>query len=155
MLRESFTDTMKILRDPDFQELLVDYPRPPRTFLVAPGVEDTVASEWLIKGATGQEYKPADYLKAFEAFVRDQRRPGRRDPILLSRPQDWGSQPLRELRDALSQAPEHFTEDNLQRAFEATHHKALVDIISMVKRAALDTSPLSQRRSGSTRRSSK
>ncbi len=42
----------------------------------------------------------------------------------------------------LTQAPEHFTETNLQRAFQATHHKALVDIISMVKRAASETSPL-------------
>jgi len=40
------------------------------------------------------------------------------------------------------QTPEHFTEDNLRRAFLVAHHKALVDIISMVKRAALDTSPL-------------
>src|SRR5262249_13779812 len=31
---------------------------------------------------------------------------------------------------------------NLRRAFEVTHHKALVDIISMVKRAAIDDSPL-------------
>ena len=73
------TDTMKILRDKDFQDLLVNYPRPPRTFFVASGVEDEVSSEWLIKGATGQEYKPADYLKAFETFVRDQRRPRRSD----------------------------------------------------------------------------
>src|SRR5205823_2019415 len=62
--------------------------------------------------------------------------------ILLSKPQGWGSEPLRELRQALSQTPEHFTEDNLRRAFQVAHHKALVDIISMVKRAALDTSPL-------------
>ena len=61
---------------------------------------------------------------------------------MLSRPQGWGSQPLRELRQALAQTPEHFTEDNLRRAFQVAHHKALVEIISMVKRAALDTSPL-------------
>ena len=73
MLRESLTDTMKILRDKDFQDLLVNYPRPPRTFFVASGVEDEVTSEWLIKGATGKEYKPADYLEAFETFVRDER----------------------------------------------------------------------------------
>jgi type I restriction enzyme R subunit len=62
--------------------------------------------------------------------------------ILLSRPKDWGATPLTELREALKQAPEHFTEANLQRAFHAAHHKALADIISMVKRAAVDTSPL-------------
>jgi len=142
MLRESFTDTMKTLKNEDFQDLLVSYPRPPRTFLVAATVQDEVSSEWLIKGATGQEYKPQDYLTAFEAFVSANADHVEAIAILLSRPQSWGSQPLRELRQALLQAPEHFTEDNLRRAFQVAHHKALVDIISMVKRAALDTSPL-------------
>ena len=141
-LRESFTDTMKILRDRDFQDLLVSYPRPPRTFLVAATVQDEVSSEWLIKGATGQEYKPADYLTAFGTFIRANANQVEAISILLSRPEGWGSQPLRDLRLALLQTPEHFTEDNLRRAFQVTHHKALVDIISMVKRAALDTSPL-------------
>lgn len=142
MLRESFTDTMKILRDKDFQELLVSYPRPPRTFLVAATVQDEVSSEWLIKGATGQEYKPADYLTAFETFIRANADQVEAIAILLSRPQGWGSQALRDLREALLKTPEHFTEDNLRRAFQIAHHKALVDVISMVKRAALDTSPL-------------
>lgn len=142
MLRESFTDTMHTLRDKDFQDLLVNYPRPPRTFLVAATVQDEVSSEWLIKGATGQEYKPADYLTAFETFIRANANQVEAISILLSRPQSWGSQALRELRQSLSQTPEHFTEDNLRRAFQVAHHKALVDIISMVKRAALDTSPL-------------
>ncbi len=142
LLRGSFGPTMKILRDPEFQRLLVEYPRGQRTFIVAPGVIDDVSSEWLIKAGTGQEYKPADYLLAFASFVHDKAEDVRALSILLSRPQEWGAEPLTELRQALTQAPEHFTEANLQRAFHATHHKALVDIISMVKRAALDTSPL-------------
>lgn len=142
MLRESLSDTMKLLRDKDFQALLVSYPRPPRTFFVASEVQDEVSSEWLIKGATGQEYKPADYLKAFEEFVRSNADHVEAISILLSRPQAWGSQSLRNLREALAQTPEHFTEVNLRRAFQVAHHKALIDIISMVKRAALDTSPL-------------
>jgi len=141
-LREAFTDTMCILRDKDFQTLLGNYPRPSRTFLVATTAQDTVDSEWLIKGATGKEYKPADYLIAFEEFVRANADHVEAISILLSRPQGWGSEALRELREALLQAPEHFTEDNLRRAFQVAHHKALVDIISMVKRAVLDTSPL-------------
>jgi len=142
LLRESFTDTMRILRDEDFQDLLLNYPRPPRTFLVAATVQDEVSSEWLIKGATGQEYKPQDYLDAFETFVRDNADHVEAISILLSRPQGWGSQALRELRQALSHTPEHFTEENLCRAFQIAHHKALVDIISMVKRAAVNASPL-------------
>jgi type I restriction enzyme R subunit len=61
---------------------------------------------------------------------------------LLSRPSDWRPETLVELRDALKAAPEHFTQENLERAHRATYHKALVDIISMVKRAALDSAPL-------------
>jgi type I restriction enzyme R subunit len=142
MLREAFAETMSLLRDRAFQDLLVDYPRPPRTFLVAVETKDEVTSEWLIKGATGREFKPTDYLNAFETFVRDNADQVEAISILLSRPQAWGTEALQELRQALAQAPEHFTETNLQKAFEVAHHKALVDIISMVKRAARESSPL-------------
>jgi type I restriction enzyme R subunit len=142
LLKANFTETMKLLRDADFQRLLVDYPRPMRVFVVAPAVEDTVASEWLIRGGTGQEYKPEDYLRAFEAFVREHGAEVEAISILLERPQGWSSETLRGLRETLSQAPEHFTWQNLERAFRVAKHKALVDIISMVKNAALDTSLL-------------
>jgi type I restriction enzyme R subunit len=142
MLRADFRSTMGLLRDPDFQKLLVDYPRGKRVFLVAPGVSDEVSSEWLIKGGTGQEYKPSEYLEAFAQFIHEHQEEVRAVSILLSRPQEWGAAALSELREALTKAPEHFTEANLQRAFQAAHQKALIDIISMVKRAALDTSPL-------------
>jgi type I restriction enzyme, R subunit len=142
MLRGDFRGTMTLLRDPEFQKRLVDYPRGQRVFLVAPGVSDDVSSEWLIKGGTGQEYKPTEYLEAFTQFVHEHQEEVRAVSILLSRPQEWGAAALSELRQALARAPEHFTEANLQRAFQAAHQKALIDIISMVKRAALDTSPL-------------
>jgi type I restriction enzyme R subunit len=142
LLKARFTETMKLLRDPDFQKLLTEYPRPKRVFVVAPTVEDTVESEWLIHAGTGQEYKPEDYLKAFETFVREHAAEVEAIAILLERPQRWSAEALRGLRETLSQAPEHFTWDNLERAFRIAKHKALVDIISMVKNAALDTSPL-------------
>ena len=142
LLRESFGDTMRTLRDPDFQKLLVDYPRGGRTFIVAPGVSDVVSSEWLIRSGTGQEYKPSEYLEAFASFVHEHQDQVEAIRILLSRPREWGAAPLTELRQALTQAPEHFTEANLQRAFNAAHHKSLVDIISMVKHAAVELSPL-------------
>jgi len=141
-LREAFNETMATLRDADFQRLLLDYPRGARSFLVAPGVADEVSSEWLIRGGTGREYKPSEYLEAFASFVHEHQDQVEALSILLSRPAAWGPPPLAELRSALSEAPEHFTEANLQRAYNAAHHKALVDIISMVKRAAIDTSPL-------------
>jgi type I restriction enzyme R subunit len=142
LLANAFTPTMKTLRDTDFQRLLLEYPRPKRTFIVAPQVTDTVSSEWLIKGGDGRQYKPEDYLKAFATFVRAEAEKIDALTVLLQRPSDWKPDALIALRDALTTAPEHFTEANLERAHQAAYHKALVDIISMVKHAALDTAPL-------------
>jgi type I restriction enzyme R subunit len=141
-LRGDFAGTMQTLRNEDFLKLCVDYPRAQRHFIVASGVTDTVESEWLIKAGVGKEYKPEDYLQLFVSFVTEHERELEAIQILLARPNEWSADTLNQLREALSRAPEHFTTANLQRAFQATHHKALVDIISMVKRAALESSPL-------------
>jgi type I restriction enzyme, R subunit len=141
-LRESFTETMGLLRNSGFQDLLINYQRPSRTFLVAHSVVDTVESEWLIRGADGKDYKPEDYLQAFERFVLENESHIEALQILLSRPREWSPQALKELREVLTRAPQRFTEDNLRRAFETKHHKALIDIISMVKRAAIEGSSL-------------
>ncbi|MEW2449573.1 DEAD/DEAH box helicase family protein [Streptomyces parvulus] len=142
LLRTSFVSTMKILRDPNFQGLLENYPRGTRTFVVASSAVDDVSSEWLIRGATGREYQPGDYLTAFSDFVRGEVENIDAIAVLLNRPKGWNPRALTELRNVLSRAPEHFTESNLEKAFRAKYGKALVDIISMVKRAALDTAPL-------------
>jgi type I restriction enzyme R subunit len=142
LLHKMFSPTMQTLRDGDFQRLLDDYPRAPRSFIIAEQVTDQVSSEWLIKGADGTQYKPTDYLKAFGAFVRSEAETIDALSVLLSRPSDWSPEALVALRDALKTAPEHFTQENLELAHRAAYQKALVDIISMVKRAALDTAPL-------------
>ena len=142
LLREEFSATMGTLRDPEFQRLLSEYPRPRRKFIVAPQVVDTVSSEWLIKGGDGHQYKPEDYLKAFARFVREEADKVDALSILLSRPEDWNPEVLIALRDALRAAPENFTEENLNRAHQVAFHKALVDIISMVKHAARGTATL-------------
>lgn len=135
-LQQDFTKTMQMLRDKDFQELLVNYPRPSKSFIVALEATDEVESQWLIKGGTGKEYKPEDYIQAFTTFVMENIEQVDAISILLSRPQGWSPQALHELRQVLTQAPEHFTEVNLQKAFQVAHHKALADIISMVKRGS-------------------
>ncbi len=142
LLRQSFTPTMELLRDADFQRLLEDYPRGQRSFIIAEQVTDQVSSEWLIKGADGTACKPDDYLKAFADFVRAETPRVEALGVLLSRPSGWRPEALLALRDALKGAPEHFTEEKLERAHQVAYQKALVDIISMVKHAALDTSPL-------------
>lgn len=142
LLRSDFAGIMQTLRSAGFLKLCEQYPRAGRTFLVASGVTDTVESEWLIKAGVGKEYKPTDYLRLFVDFVDEHREEIGAMQILLTRPTDWSPEALKELRDRLAQAPEHFTVENLQRAFQSTHHKALVDIISMVKRVATEETPL-------------
>lgn len=135
-LQEDFIGTMDLLRDPDFQNLLVKYPRPPRTFLVDTTTEDTVTSKWLIRDAEGQEFKPEDYLTAFSRFVKENPEHIEAISILLNRPQDWNTDALSELKKRLAATPMRFTVENLQRAHQARYHKPLVDIISMVKHAS-------------------
>jgi type I restriction enzyme, R subunit len=141
-LAGDFTASMRLLRDPAFQDLLVNYPRPKRTFLVAYPAEDTVSSAWLIKGADGEEHKPEDYLAAFARFVQQNPLSIEAVRILLNRPQDWSTAALAELRQKLATTPERFTFDNLQKAHAVRYHKNLVDIISMVKHAAREEEPL-------------
>ena len=141
-LNADFTGTMRLLRDKDFQNLLVNYPRKPRVFYVAYGTEDTVESQWLIREGAGQEYLPEDYLTAFARFVKENEAEVEAIGILLGRPQGWGTDALNELREKLAAAREHFTTENLQKAHAACYRKSLVDIISMVKHAARDQKPL-------------
>ena len=135
-LRSDFTQIMNLLRDEKFQRLLVDYPRRKDPFLVAIESEDTVTSEYLIRDGLGNEYKPEDYLVAFGRFVEENADQVDAIGILLDHPKDWSTAALVDLRKRLTAAPERFTIDNLQKAHEASYHKALVEIISMVKHAA-------------------
>ena len=120
----------------------MNYPRPKRVFYVAGAVEDKVESRWLLRDAGGDAYKPEDYLTAFAKFIRDNPAHIEAIGILLSRPRDWGYEPLKELRQKLVTTKERFTVENLQRAHESRYHRALVDIISMVKHAADEHQPL-------------
>ena len=45
-LSRNFTPTMQLLRDSQFQELLVNYPRKKDSFFVAIGTQDIVTTEW-------------------------------------------------------------------------------------------------------------
>ncbi|HAF25299.1 MAG TPA: restriction endonuclease subunit R, partial [Blastocatellia bacterium] len=141
-LRKDFTGTMSLLRKPDFQDLLVNYPRAPRTFIIGYEVQDEVSSAWLVRGLDGKEYKPEDYLAAFARFVKENPAQVEAIEILLDRPRGWGTEALGELRQKLSATNERFTVDNLQKAHKVRYDKALVDIISMVKHAACDQEPL-------------
>ena len=142
MLRDDFTATMTILRNPSFQDLLLNYPRAPKTFIVAEEYEDTVTSEWLIRDGLGNEHRPEDYLAAFERFVRENPSRITAIEILLTRPKDWSTDALEELRTKLAATSERFTIENLQRAHQVQYRRALVDVISMVKHAVDEQQPL-------------
>lgn len=141
-LSADFAGTMRLLRDKAFQDLLQNYPRKPRVFYVAYNTEDQVESEWLVRDGAGNEYKPQDYLAAFARFVQENAARIEAISILLNRPQQWGTDALVELRQTLATAPQRFTVENLQRVHAARYHKALADIISMVKHAAREQEPL-------------
>lgn len=141
-LRRDFTGAMKMLRDPSFQELLVKYPRPTRTFIRADAYEDDVSSAWLIREVAGREYKPEDYLEQFAKFVKENPAKIEAVKILLGRPKGWNTGALAELKAKLASAPQHFTIETLEKAHRFRYDKALVDIISMVKHAASKEEPL-------------
>ena len=141
-LHEHFTDAMAQLRNKSFQDLLMNYPKPQRVFLVAHETVDSVSSSWVIRGADGKDYRPEDYLTAFGRFVRENPEKIAAIGILLNRPRSWSTDALTQLRQKLASAPERFTEDNLRKAHEVQYHKVLADIISMVKHAADEQEPL-------------
>jgi len=142
-LKDNFTEAMNLLRDEKFQDLLVNYPRRPRDpFVVAYGAEDQVSSEWLIRDGLGNEHKPEDYLALFSRFVRENPDHIEAISILLDRPRDWNTTALEELREKLRATSQRFTIENLQKAHDRCYHKALADIISMVKHAARETEAL-------------
>lgn len=141
-LQQDFTATMALLRNPEFQDLLISYKRRERQFLRAIEHVDTVSSEYLIRDGKGAEHKPEDYLQLFARFIRENPAHIEAVQILLDRPADWSTEALKELKQKLSTAPERFSVEALQKAHQIQYQKALVDIISMVKHAASEQSPL-------------
>jgi type I restriction enzyme R subunit len=132
-IENNFTETMTLLRNKEFQKLLEDYPRPKRVFFKGYDIVDTVEDEVMFR--VGHEYqKPEDYLKLFEAFVKKNSEHIEAIEVLLSRPANWNTDVLEELREKLRKSD--FSEKDLQRGHELVYKKPLADIISMVKHAS-------------------
>lgn len=137
-IKSDFTPTMKLLRDPKFQELLLNYPRAKRSFLIGYETQDTVTSEW--KFRVEEEFlKPEDYLTRFAQFIQTKQTEIEALQVLMNRPQEWRTDVLEGLRQKLRAAS--FDERELQKAAELVHHR-LADIISLVKHAAKEESPI-------------
>ena len=137
-LKQDFAGTMKLLRHPDFQKLLLEYPRAKRTFLTALEDKDTVSSQKLER--YGQFDSAEDYLDAFAEFVKANADKVAALSVLLQHPKDWRPAVLEELKRTISQ--HGFEPEKLQRAHRARGFKALADVISIVKHAATEQAPL-------------
>jgi type I restriction enzyme R subunit len=137
-LKQDFAGAMKLLREPTFQKLLLEYPRAKRTFLTTIEDKDVVTSQKLER--YGRFDNAEDYLDAFEKFVKANADKAAALGVLLQRPRDWRPAVMDELRRTLNQ--HGFETEKLQRAHRAKGFKALADVISIVKHAAAQQAPL-------------
>jgi type I restriction enzyme R subunit len=141
-IEDDFVNVMTILRDPQFQDLLSNYPRAKRGFVVAYETEDEVSSAWVLRDPNGCYWKPEDYLIAFSRYVQENPEHIEAIEILLERPKDWNTDALSDLRKKLRATREQFSEENLRKAHKLKYNKELADIISMIKHAARESEPL-------------
>ena len=137
---ESFSSVMELLRNEQFQKLLVEYERAKKVFLIGYDVKDDVSSMVLFEAEGRYGLQPADYLLAFSDFVKRKENEIAAIAILLNKPKDWNTTALNELKQKLKES--NYDEANLQKAHKIIYHKDTVDIISMVKHAAKETEPL-------------
>lgn len=137
-LKNDFSNTMKILRNKEFVDLLHNYPRNSAGFVIASGIDDEVTSERVFKNK-GEEMNAFDYIEAFASFVRENKDEIEAVKILTQAPKHWSRNSLKELRSILKN--NSFKEDDLQEAHKIVYKKPLVDIISMI-RTALANEPV-------------
>lgn len=128
----NFTHSLQLLRNENFQKLLLNYERADKAFLISYEEHDEVSSVRVER--YGKFEKPEEYLEAFTRFVTANKSNISALEILLKNPKAWRTDALAELRQQLSQ--NDFKEPDLQKAHDRVYHKALADIISMVKHAA-------------------
>lgn len=138
-LKDKFTETMNILRNEEFQNLLINYPRAVKPFYIAYTVTDNVVSEQLFK-YDDKELKPSDYLEEFSKFINENKDKIEPLKILFENPRRWNTQALTELRDILKK--KDFDEKKLQEAVLLSKNKAMADIISIIKNAINKSNPL-------------
>jgi type I restriction enzyme R subunit len=139
LIQDDFTGTLNLLRDKSFQDLLLNYPRAKRQFIVAYEQEDEVSSE-VVFSIGGQYKKPEDYLNMFARFIKENPEQIAAIRILLERPKEWRTDVLDDLRKKLQQ--NDFSEKDLQKAHHLVYKKPLADIISMVKHGVKAEAPL-------------
>lgn len=138
-LKSRFSETMGILRNKEFQNLLVNYDRAKNPFYVAYETQDAVTSEYVFK-VGDKQLKPTDYLDAFSKFIHTNKDKIDALTILFKNPRKWNTQALTEIRQVLKK--NSFDEEKVRNAHALSGHKAMADIISMVKNADSTQQPL-------------
>ena len=124
------------LQEENFLDLCENYQRAHKPFIIAEPAVDIVSSERIFRAKDGSDLKPADYIKEFEKFIRENPEHIEAIEILLNKPKDFHTKEFDQLRDKLSHLPDNlqdkFTEKNLRDAY----NQKLADIISIIKHAA-------------------
>lgn len=138
-LKNKFTETMNILRNKKFLELLQNYDRAKKPFYVAYENQDFVASEYIFKYGE-KSLKPEEYLTVFSEFIRLNREKVEALSILFKNPRKWNTTALKEIRYLLRK--NSFDEEKVRKAHELSGHKSMADIITMIKNAESDSNPL-------------
>ena len=135
-VQADWANTIRILQKENFLKLCENYQRARKPFIIAEPAIDTVSSERIFRAKDGSELKPADYIKEFEKFVRENPEHIEAIEILINKPKDFHTKELDELKAKLSHLPDNledkFTEKNLRTAY----NQKLADIISIIKHAA-------------------
>lgn len=138
-INNDFLQTINILRNKEFQELLINYPRAEKAFIRATDHEDNVTSE-KISRINGTTITSNDYLINFCEFIKNNQEQIEAIKILFETPQNWNTEALTKLRTLLKQ--NDYQIKDLQKAHKIVYNKALADVISMIKHAVKDDEPL-------------
>ena len=138
-IENDFIDTMNILRNEEFQNLLVNYPRNDKSFIRAVDYVDEVTSG-RVNRYDGTSTTTKDYLNEFCEFVKNNKEQVEAIKLLFDSPKDWNTSALKEINDLLKQ--NDFKVETLQKIYGSVYHKSLVDIISMIKHAVKEDEEL-------------
>ncbi len=136
LLQKNWAETMRILQKESFLEICENYVRAKKPFIIAVPAQDEVSSERIFRAKDGSELRPADYIKEFEQFVRNNPQHIEAIEILLNRPKEFHTKDLEALREKLSHEPEYLQDKFSEKNLRLAYNQKLADIISIVKHAA-------------------
>lgn len=97
-IENDFIDTRNILRNEEFQNLLVNYLRNDKSFIRAVDYVDGVTSG-RVNRYDGTSTTTKDYLNEFCGFVKNNKEQVEAIKLLFNSPKDWNTSALKEIND--------------------------------------------------------